>query len=795
MRDFALAVRTLFKKGRYNVLKIVSLAVGLAVGLLLLAQLFFERSFDDCYPDVERLYLLVDHYSLNGDEKESFHVSGGVPAAIRAEITGVEDALRFTYIFSGNTVLIDGNGRRVRTEAAVIAADSNYFDLLPVPLLGGRAPKDVLSRPKEVMISRSLAGKLGGVAAALGQRLSVEGSEWLEFSVGGVYEDMPRNSSFRYDVIVSSGVMGEWSLNNWIGNDRYSGVVKLREGVTPESLREPLDAMLARHVDMNELHAAGYEVRYDLYPLRDRYLINEGLRSRHAMLMLLAVVLLLTAMLNYALVSLSSIVNRSKEVAICKTYGAGQGTVYRRAFAESVVHTVVALLLAVLLVFAGQGVVRQLLGMEVVTLIFSESSAVLLLVCLLVMVIASLLPGLFMARIPVADVFRRFSANKKFWKRSLLAFQFAVFAFLLCLLLNVGRQYRMMIHYDPGYEYENLVYYDMTGIEASMRGKLLAELERMPQVAHASWGNSHLSDGMAGNNVWLEGEERQLFNVADLYFVGDGYIETLGMEIVEGGNFTEQVGNSDQIMVSESFVEKMRSFADWSDGAVGKKICITEHVSYTGHQCYTLCGVYRNILLGGIGYEDTRPSVLFYSNDPQWGIYLYVRFNQLTGSTLAKADSILSGLVPGKEARFTPYRQDIVELYEDSARFRDQVMAGGVVCLLIMLMGLLGYLNDEITRRRKEIAVRRVHGADAKRILRFFLSDVLRVALPSALVGCAAAYWLSFRWLQQFSVKVSLAGWVYPLVLLLAFMVGYVCVGLRTRRFLSENPVEGLRTE
>ncbi|MDE5575265.1 MAG: ABC transporter permease [Bacteroidales bacterium] len=776
-------------------MKIVSLAIGFSVGLVLLAQLFFERSFDACYPDADRLYLVVDCYSRNGEaEENSFYVSGAVPAGMKEEIPGVEDAMRFTYVFSSRVVLTDADGMRVTVELPVIAADSNYFDLLPVRLLGGRNPKEVLSRGMEVMISRSLAQKMGGMAA-LEKRFSVEGLEGAEFIVGGIYEDMPLNASFRCDVIVSSGLMGEWSLNNWIGNDRYHGVVKLQEGIVPDSLRHAMDAMQARHIDMEELQASGYQSRYELWPLRDRYLINDDLRARHAMLLLLAVMLLVTAVLNYALISLSSIVNRSKEVAVRKSYGAGRGSIVRMAFSETALHTLLALILSVFLIVAAQDWVHELLGVPVATLLLSRSSLVLLLVGLLLMFVTGILPGIFMARISVIYAFKRFSENRKLWKRGLLAFQFAVFAFLLCLMMNVGRQYIMMLHYDPGYEYENLAYYDMTGVEASLRSKLAEELARLPQVEKVSCGYMHFADGASGNNISFKGESRDLFNVADLYYVGDGFIETLGMHIVEGENFAEGGARySDQIMVSESFVEKMRNFADWSGGAVGKEICISEHGQY-GSSCYTICGVYRTVLLGGIGKEDRRPSVLFYSGDPTWYNYLWVRFNPLTGHSLAKADSTLEALLPGREAKFTPYKNDIVRLYQDSARFRNQVLAGGMVCLFITLMGLLGYINDEVTRRRKEIAIRRVNGACERFILRYFLTDVWKISLLSGVVGCAVAYGISFRYLQQFSVRVSLVAWVYLLALVVVCLIGYACVGLRVRFFLRENPVKSLRSE
>ena len=161
MRNLNIALRSLFKKERHNMTKILSLSVGLAVALVLIAKICFERSFDSFYPDVERVYRLVEHGSKNGgDPFESSQTPGAVAPAMKEEVPGIEAATRLTYVTGEGTRITAGDKRRYSADN-VLMADSCLFDVLPRPVLSGD-PKKVLARPGYAMISRSLAERLGG---------------------------------------------------------------------------------------------------------------------------------------------------------------------------------------------------------------------------------------------------------------------------------------------------------------------------------------------------------------------------------------------------------------------------------------------------------------------------------------------------------------------------------------------------------------------------------------------------------------------------------------------------------
>ena len=729
MRNLNIALRSLFKQGRHNVTRIVSLSVGLAVALILIAKICFERSFDSFYPDVERVYRLVEYGSMNGgDPFESSQTPGAVAPAMKEEVPGIEAATRLTYVTGKGTRITAGDKRRYLADN-VLMADSCLFDVLPRPVLSGD-PKKVLARPGYAMISRSLAERLGGIDRVEGEVLvpvDDPGSRWI---VGGVFEDVPENSHLRYDILVSLEGMAEWSRNNWVGNDRYLGYVRLAPGVTPEGLDPAIRRMIDKHIDSEEMRKAGASLLFSMKPLREMHAGTSDVRNMFVMLTILASALLFTAMMNYILIALSSLAGRSKEIALHKSYGASGSDVLRLTMTETLLHMAVSVVLAIVLIFLCRGLIEDLLGVSPETLLLSEGAVVLLGVCAAVFLVTGLVPGILFARIPVTSAFRRSRESRRIWKLSLLFLQFAAAGLLVSLLIAIGRQHRFMLDSDPGYSFDRLAFCPVSGQDSATRVRIVEEIGKLPEVERVSSCSCLPLHGMAGNNIMLPGSDWECFNVADQYAVGGGFLELMEIPLVDGRFFTEDVSGSTEIMVSRSFVERMKDFADWTDGPVGKMISITGH-----EPCdYTICGVYENYRIGSLNGMDPRPSVLFYDSKPS--PMLLIKLRAVTAESVNRVRAKLQELMPDGDSQLTLYSSAMANLYGDSRKFRDQVLIGGIVTLLISLIGLIGYTDDETGRRRKELAVRKVHGATLREILRIFLSDILRVALPAVVLGC-----------------------------------------------------------
>lgn len=463
MRNWNIAIRSLLKKGRSNGIKILSLGVGLAMGLVLISKVCFESSYDKFYPDSDRIYRLHENVIRDNEYKTYPQVSGGVAPGMQAEIPEVEKATRLTYI-GGDKELFRTEDKNRYSARYVVMGDTNVFDLLPRPILIGN-PKETLARPGYVMISHRIANLLGGVESSMGQKFEFESSPGQTYTVGCVFEDVPENSHLRFEVVASLEGMNKWSRENWLGNDRYLGYVKLYPGTDPESLTTAIREMQGRHCDLEEVKKAGVDLTYSLVPLMDMHSNNSEVKSMNSLLMLLAFVLILTAAMNYVLIVISTLINRTKEVAVHKCYGASDKNLFGMIMSETCLHMLISLLLAAFLVILFRGKVEELLGASLGALFSMQTIMVLAGICVVIFFITALIPTYIFLRIPVAAAFRNFKESRRYWKLCLLFIQFVATAYLVALLSVINKQYDYMVNVSPGYAYDKLVYCDTQGGE------------------------------------------------------------------------------------------------------------------------------------------------------------------------------------------------------------------------------------------------------------------------------------------------------------------------------------------
>ncbi len=573
MKNLNIALRSLFKKGRSNGIKILSLGVGLAMGLVLISKVCFERSFDKFYPDSDRIYRLHENIIRDGEYKSYGQVSGGVATAMQVEIPEVEKATRLTYIGGDKELFKTQDGNRYSARY-VVMGDTNVFDLLPRPILIGD-PKETLSRPGYVMISNRIAKLLGGAEQAVNKEFEFESSPGQTYTIGGVFEDVPENSHLRFEIVASLEGMSKWSRENWLGNDRYLGYVKLYPGTDPESLTTAIREMQGRHCDLEEVKKAGIDLTYSLVPLMDMHSNSDEVKSMNSLLGFLAFVLIFTAAMNYVLIVISTLINRTKEVAVHKCYGASDKNLFGMIMSETCLHMLISLLLAAFLIVLFRTKTEELLGATLGALFSTQTIVILIGVCIVIFFITGLIPTYMFLRIPVAAAFRNFKESRRYWKLCLLFIQFLATAYLVALLSVINKQYDYMVNVDPGYAYEKLAYCSTQGVEESVRNTAIEELRKIPEVDKVSACYDLPISGMSGNNVSLPGDDRELFNIADMYWVKDDFFSLMEIPVIEGEVFRSDGSASNKVMVSRSFCRK-----DGTGGWLDRECDWQEHYNY-----------------------------------------------------------------------------------------------------------------------------------------------------------------------------------------------------------------------
>lgn len=770
-------------------IKVLSLSIGLAVGIVLIAKVFFELSYDSFYKDIDRVYTIRNYYSKHGDEHDYGQVSGAVPVGFMEEVPGIEVGTRTTFVFNGD-IYLDADGNKLKGN--LVCADTCFFKVFDRPILAGD-PVQVLGKWGSVMVNRSFAEKMGGVQECIGKQIANADMDGLKMTIEGVFDDFPKNGSLDYDILLSMDTYGKRSTDNWLGNDRYKGYVKLAPGIDPNTLSDAIRKMQEAHQPLEQMEAQGISMRYFLSPFSTMHTSSPKVKTQVILLSIIAALLIIISLLNYILIVISSMVKRSKEVGVRKCYGAEGKHIYWMLTKESLLHMSLSLVIAAIIIFAGRGIVENLLGVPFQTLLVPQSIVAIAAVLLFVLVISIVVPAELYQRIPVLAAIKNHTENSRRWKLSLIGVQVLINVFLVVMMLIIGSQYQKVSNADTGYDYKNLYYFDLFDGDRHAQVRAVETLRRLPEVSGVAAAYNLPYSGSNGDNVYLPEDDRELFNIADQYECSPEFYELLNIRFVEG----RAPRDSSEVVVDEKFVQKMACFTDWSDGAVGKQVFITGHggngMMDKGY--FTISGVYKSFLIGNLQDVDERPGALFYGEIGSMAHWMPHILFKVRPDAPEKVRGALNEALPDKEINIVSYAEEMRAAYADSKKMRNTMALGVVFSLLIALLGLIGFIKDESLRRSKEMAVRKINGATTQDILSIFAKDIMKLSAVMAVIACAAAFFVAHKWLEQFAEKVSLNPLYFIGGAALTLMIVLSVVVLNCLKIARANPVDSLKNE
>ena len=775
------------------ILKILSLGVGLAIGIVLIAKVCFELSYDSFYRDVDRIYTIMAGVDQQGEKHEFPQVSGAVAPGFKTDVPGVEEATRTTFYFS-NLNFVDEDHNVIAAESFALA-DTCFFKVFDRPILSGN-PTEILAKPLGLMVSRSFAEKMGGVEQCVGKTIFNEDQPELKMTIQGIFEDFPKNGSIDFDLIMSLESYAKSSTDNWVGNDRYMGFVKLQPNVDPTTLAPAIHKMQQSHQPLAELEKNGTKLWYTLTPLIKAHTQQPEVRFMVILLSIVAALLITISLLNYILIVISSMVHRAKEIGVRKCYGATVADIYALLAREAVVHLLLSLALAAAVIFAARGVIQNLLGVPFQTLLVPQSLVAIGLVLMLVLFVSIVVPAKLYLRIPVSVAFRNYSENSRRWKIALLGIQVLINVFIIALIIVLSLQYRKMVNADHGYDYQNTysVAIFNNGYEAQQR--VMEVLSSFPEVKAVGAAYNPPFVPPSGDNVYLPGDDRELFNVADGYEATESFFQMLDFDFVAG----RAPCDSSEVAVSESFVERMAEFADWSDGAVGKTFLITGHPNgEIKFPPFTISGVYSNVRMGIYADLQNRPSVYFHGELGDGKSYMpyliFKTYQKMDDSLSMRISHALSTALDGRQLPIVSWPEEIRSAYEDSRKIRNTLLIGSFFAMLIAILGLVGFVRDETNRRSKEIAIRKINGATSADVHRLLVWDVLKFSLVMAAAGCVGSYFAATKMLQQFAEQITLTPLLFVGAAAVVLLIACVVVLLCCHRLAKTNPSQLLRNE
>ena len=788
------AFKNLPRRGQHNFVKILCLALGLAISSVIIAEIYFEQTYDTYFPSWERTYMISEVGSNHGETMEFTNTSGATAQGVKQYAPMVEAATSTHYFYDDAQCKMEDQNI---VSANIRMADSCFFDVFPQKILIGKA-KQILSQPLSCLIDSETAAKIGG--NVVGKHFTLSNYPGTTFTIYGVFEAFPWGSSFHGTQMILSRcsvpyVYSYDGRDQWVGNDSYRSYIRLAKGHEAKELKPYVNKMREDHFPLKEMKNMGIELNYDFTVLSDVYTQDPYIKKMGWIMGIIAFVLLFTSVMNYLLIIVGNLVGRSREMAVRKCYGAEPKNIHAIIFSEALVHVGLAVVLAAVLVFLCKGTIENFLSAPVSTLVLNRGSWILVAICILVLLVGGLLPGWLYNKIPVAIAFRGYNENRNLWKLGLLGIQFVISGLLFSLLYIVNGQYQLMLGLNPGYDYDHVAIVSVDASNRDQRNQCLAEIRRMPNVKECSSTFNVPLDGYerSGNMVGVPGDEKNTFNIMEMSGVDDNFFKMMNIPIVQGSFFTERNDSCRQVIIDERGAEKLIKTWHWKDGVVGKQITCTGH----DDNIFTICGVSRNIRWGAVatGSDGMNefPDLYFYSAKTAY--YMLVKFNEMKDESLSELQSKVQAMYPNNKVIVKSYASELANQYASQLNFRNGILVAGIVTMIIALFGLVGYTSDEVNRRRKEIAIRKVNGAKVKDILRIFLKDIMKIALPCIIVGDLGAWLIARQWLMSFSEKITMTPLLFIGVTIILLVIIGLSVIINCYKVANSNPVKYLKNE
>ncbi|MDE5857423.1 MAG: ABC transporter permease [Muribaculaceae bacterium] len=773
---------------RRNIIKILCLSIGLSIGLLLVARVYFDKSYDTFFKDADRIYRIHETAERDGEFEKFPSAPGGYAPLFQREFPQVELSTRFLR-YTDETALCFEDGRKLTVDD-LCWADENIFDLFNISVTAGE-PKDVLLTEGQCFIPRSLATKIGGDVIGTTFTMPARYPD-KKFTIGGIYDDIPLNSSIPNAVYFSMSSDPKLTSykDGYIGNDIYDGFIKLIPGATPQDINPGIEKVVEENIPKEFRESMNLNVVID--KMTNFYNTKKDITIMDWMLTLLAIILLFGSGLNFLLIVIGQVAKRAKDMAIRKCYGTSNIKLFGIIMGESLFYLIVSIAIGVLTVFCFPELCNRLLGYTPEQLFTTGNVwTVILGACIILFILTGVIPAWIYCRTPVASAFRGSTHGRRGWKMGLLASQFFSSGVLMCLLVLVGRQYKMAVSLETGFDVDNVAGIFLSPEKTSQRSMFVSELKNLSFVTDVTTSSTLLGGFGSGNNVWMNGDVNNMVNISDNYSVNSNFFEIMGIDFIQGETFSAQADSTiNQVIVDKRFIEVVKKLTgEDSDDIIGKSFQITEH----GSSYYTICGVVNNVRRGNLINVDNRAGVWFPSSRALRCVS--VKLDDMTPEKMKNLQEVVERCFPDKDYQFLSLKDTIESKFEPIRNFATSVMIAGIAILFITLIGLIGYTGDEVQRRSKEIAIRKVTGTPARQIVSLFIRNTLAVAVPSMIAGGAIAMIAGREWLSQFSEQVSLSPLSMLLCLIILLLIISAVIIYNSIGVATSNPVNHLRNE
>ncbi|OJJ21525.1 hypothetical protein BKI52_13355 [marine bacterium AO1-C] len=798
---FTTFLRNIKRNKVYSLINISGLAVGMTCAILLYLYIRHEMGYNLHYKDAERIYRVDVISSREGVDKYHTNTAGPYGPTLKKDYPQVEAMTRLRFL---SRELIEYNKKRLYEEK-VYWAGPGFFDVFSHKFIKGN-PKTALKEPNSVVLTRTSAKRIfGRVAEAYNKAIKVEEKT---YKVVGVIEDVPENSDIRFHVLISFPTVIPSYLQKW-GNFNLYTYVKLREGVDHEQFEQKIQEMRDKYMQP-AMKRFQETYRSLLFPLTKIHLYSSNRRAKKSTGILYmfifstsAIFILLIACVNYMNLATARSVNRAKEVGIRKAVGSYRLQLIQQFLFEAFFTVLLALVVSLVLAEIALPLFNKIASkdLSLLSLLNARDITFILGGVLVVSLVSGSYPAFILSSFrPVMVLKGKFKNNKKgiVLRRGLVVFQFSISITMIISTWMVSKQLNYIHTKNLGYAKDQVLYVTINSQKTrkkikTMRQELLKHSQIIGVTASylvphsGSWSNGTYSLQNPDNTM----RRAEIDNAQ----VGPTFIQTMGIGILAGSNFTDDKADKSGVIVNETLVNMM----GWKIGDKGKrdplgKILETNFDEQGRPRTkYRVIGVMRDFHLRSL-HQRVLPLVIRKTIDRGWALLVRVKAQDIQ-RTMAHIKKVWQKADQVYPLQATFLDQTFAKQYQKDERRGLIFYAFSVLTIFIACLGLFGLVSFTVQQRTKEIAVRKVLGASEQSILKIISRDFVILILVANLVAFPAAYFVVESWLQSFAYRTSMSVVAFLLAGTIALLIAVFTISIQALKATKVNPVNVLKYE
>lgn len=802
--------RNIKRQKLFSVINISGLAIGIGCTILIYLFINDELSYDKFHKKSDKIYRLTTNlHNPDGSVKSRY---GRAPLPHGPAVNEFfPDVISCVRTWPLGFIVKREN---VSEDVQVYFADADFFKMFTFPLLKGEA-SSVLSRPNSAVLSETYAKKFFGDKDPVGEIITILADQTgssNDFLVTGVFEDPPSNSTVSPKIVTcfeNLKLFGwEQFFTIWGFLPSGSTFIEVRDKNSEKRILKDFHLFTERYcaAPFSELRKSIFRknksdkdpLSFGMQKLTDIHLDPEASGSPDLTTLLvlngIAVIILFIACINFITLSIGNVSKRFMEISVRKVFGAGRKQLIRQFRSEAFLTTALTVIPALIIVFFALPVFNRLTikSLRFDSLLSFSNLSVLALLILIVGTIAGSYPAYVMARLKPAAAFKgKFKlGGKNIFTQSLVVTQFVLSLILFTSAIFLGKQINFMINKDHGFDTENILFIDMrtSSIEESEKlfNFLKDRLENQAGIISVS-GSSHLLPrSHSKDRIVYEGVTFPDVAVTVVY---PNYLNTMGIRVAEGRDFSPQLTTDKKnIIVNETLVKKLEIREP-----LGKQIKI-------GDESFTIIGVTENFNLKGYKYHVCPAVFQLKQRSEVFSMYrlkqMVLKISPLNISkTMELIRSTWKEIQPDKPFLYCFLDENINRLFLEEKRWSNIVVYSSGLAILIACMGVFGLTSITVSRRTREIGIRKVHGASIKNILFLLSGEPAKWVLIASVTAMPAGYFIVYKWLQNFAYKISISINIYIAASLIMMILVLSTTCIQIIKAAKAKPVDSLRYE